>query len=54
MTYQEFIQSVITDLQNGSADIQTDNQGQYIVYTNLFKQTDESVEEHPDPEWEDE
>jgi hypothetical protein len=53
MTREQAIQGIITDLLNGSADIQTDNQGQLIVYSNLFVQADESVEEYPDPECQD-
>ena len=47
MTREQAIQQIITDLQNGSADIQTDNQGQLIVYSNLFVQEDDSLEEYP-------
>jgi hypothetical protein len=50
MTRQQAIDRIISDLHNGSADIQYDNQGQLIVYSNLFVQVDGSVEESEDPE----
>ena len=53
MTREEAIQHIITDLQNGSADVQLDNQGQLIVYSNLFVQSDDTVEEYQDPDFED-
>lgn len=52
MNYQQLIQSIITDLQNGSADVQTDNHGQVIIYSCLFQQADDSYEEYEDPDWE--
>jgi hypothetical protein len=55
MTLAEAIQQIITDLQNGSADIQTDNNGQLIVYSCLFCQSDsdDHVEEYSDPNYQD-
>jgi len=53
MTREQAIQQIITDLQNESADIQTDNNGQLIVYSNLFVQSDDEdhVEENEDPNY---
>lgn len=34
-------------------DVQSDNQGQIVVYTGLFIQKNGGVEETPDKEWRD-
>ncbi len=51
MTRSQAIDSIIRDLQNGYADIQYDNQGQMIVYSNLFLQVDGSMEEYEDHDY---
>jgi hypothetical protein len=30
---------------------QTDNEGQIIIYTNLFRWNDDSIRDEPDPTW---
>lgn len=52
MDHAQFVQKVIDDLQNGRCDIQTDNAGQLVIYTGYWEQKDESIEETPDPNWE--
>ncbi len=53
MTNVEFVQKVIKSLQDGSADIQTDNIGHLIIYTGFFEQKDSSIQETEDPEYDD-
>lgn len=45
ITNIEFQRQVIESLMDGSADIQTDNYGQLIIYTNIFEWTDGSLHE---------
>lgn len=52
MTKEEFIQQLVVELQNGTADLQTDNYGQVIIYTGVFKQADGGLSEGPDPNFE--
>jgi len=49
MTEEQFIAKVIRALEDGTADIQTDNEGQLIIYTGVWEQSDTSLEETPDP-----
>ena len=53
MTNAEFVQKVIKSLQDGTADIQTDNSGQLIVYTGFYEHNDSSVQETKDPSYDD-
>ena len=53
MTNAEFVQRVIKSLQDGSADIQTDNSGQLIVYSQLFEHNDGTIHETVDPHYND-
>ena len=54
MTNEEFIARVIESLENGTADIQTDNEGQLVIYTGVYEQADTSLSEKPDPNFSDE
>lgn len=52
----DLIQAIITDLQNGLADIQTDNEGQLVLYTGYYVQVnpvhpDFEIEETADPDF---
>ena len=53
LTWDEFCHSVASDMNDGIADVQTDNSGQLIVYTNLFEWSDGSIRSEPDPSWDD-
>jgi hypothetical protein len=59
MTYDQAVLTIIHDLTSGKTGIQTDNQGQLVIYSGLFFQrkvlssSPNAVEETPDPNWED-
>lgn len=46
LTGDEAILRIIKDLLNGKADIQTDNHGQFVIYTGLY----DSEQVEPDGE----
>ena len=47
ITQAEFIRQVIEALTNGDADIQTDNEGQLVIYTGIFEQEDATLADTP-------
>jgi len=47
ITQAEFIRQVIEALTNGDADIQTDNEGQLVIYTGIFEQVDTTLSDTP-------
>ncbi len=47
----EFQRQVIEALINGDADIQTDNEGQLIIYTGVYEQADTTLGDEPDPKF---
>lgn len=55
MTREEALLKIIADLSKGEADIQTDNHGQLIIYTNLFyssrKGSNREIVDEPHPDW---
>lgn len=51
-TETEMRQKLAKDILNGSADMQTDNHGQIIVYAQVFRWRDGTIREGIDPIWE--
>ncbi len=49
ITQAELVRQVIEALTNGDANIQTDRQGQLVIYTGVFEQRDTSLSDEPDP-----
>lgn len=49
MTTQEQRAFMIKLIHSGEADVQTDNDGQLVVYTGLFRWQDQSVHNEEDP-----
>lgn len=43
----------ITNLQVEGAELCYDNNGQLIIYTGMFRWNDDTVRDHPDPNYED-
>jgi hypothetical protein len=51
LTKTEFDRQVIESLVQDHADIQTDNEGQLLIYTGLYEWCDGSIHNEPDPHW---
>lgn len=53
-SYDEYqvIQLIIDKLQSDKADIQKDNNGQFIIYTGFFEHEDGSIHDEADPKHE--
>jgi hypothetical protein len=50
ITNAEFIERVCKSLRDGTADIQLDNEGQFVIYTGMFSSNDsKDILESPDP-----
>jgi len=47
----EFDRRVIESLVQGTADEQTDNEGQIIIYTGMYEWADGSIRDTPDPDF---
>ena len=47
----QFDRDVIESITDGSADIETDNEGQLIIYTNMYEWMDGSIRSEPDPDF---
>jgi len=54
ITQAEFVRQVIEALTNGGADIQTDGQGQLVIYTGIYEQADSSLADEVDPNYDQE
>lgn len=52
-TEAEFRKALADDILNGTADEQTDNHGQVIVYACMFRWNDGTIRDEADPTWED-
>jgi hypothetical protein len=54
MDYNEWLEAFILDLRNGHADLQTDNEGQLVIYTNMYRHEDGTIHNVPEnPSFED-
>lgn len=53
LTREAFNKRVGYEVSEGQADVQTDNQGQLVIYTGLFQHGDGTIQDCPDPESED-
>lgn len=53
ITNAEFIERVCKSLRDGTADIQYDNEGQVIIYTGFYEQSDTTLAMEPNPGWND-
>lgn len=47
----EFDRQVIESIVDGSADMQTDNEGQILIYTGMYRQKDGTISDSPDPSY---
>lgn len=51
-TEQEAMQSITDDVNCGIDMSETDNQGQVVIYTGIFRWNDGTYHEEPDPNYE--
>jgi hypothetical protein len=53
LTEDEFRKEITQAIYNGNADMQTDNSGQYIVYSGWWAWGDGTFRDIPDPSYQD-
>lgn len=53
LTREAFLERISYEISQDKSDIQTDGQGQLVIYTGLFQHLDGSIQDCPDPEGED-
>lgn len=53
VTHEQMMKAIKDSLDRGLINLDLDNEGQYIIYTNFYEQLDGSISTHYDPKYAD-